>query len=212
MKWFYFIGIIVLITSCSSTRMTDSWKSSEYPTYQPKKTLIVGVTDNLTARKIFEQNLKKEFLSRGIDAVESYDEFENDFIKTKQTLEQIDQEVNRLINDGYDSILISAVKGVDEKISYSGNQFGMGYYWHPFRHYYFLYQDVYFEPGYYNQYTVYYIESSLYNLKANNDKSLVWVASYNIVDPKNINSTVNDYVKAIIRSLENEAIIPKIKK
>ena len=61
-----------------------------------------------------------------------------------------------------------------------------------------------------NKYNIYNIECSLYNLKDKSDKSLVWVASYNVVDPSSINTTVNDYVKAIIKSLENEGVIKKI--
>lgn len=209
MKLFYYIIVMGLFLNCSSTKMIDSWKSSEYTNYQPKKVLIVGMTDNLTARKIFEQNLKNEFMSRGIEAVESYDVFGRAFMDSKQTEEQINQEVNRLVGEGYDSVFISAVKGVDEKTSYSGDQFVTGYYWRRFGRYYYRYQDVYFQPGYYKDYKVYHIEASLYNLKLNNDKSLVWVASYNIVDPNSINTTVNDYVETIIESLENESIIAK---
>ncbi|OYX26091.1 MAG: hypothetical protein B7Z06_06215 [Flavobacteriales bacterium 32-35-8] len=145
--------------------MIDSWKSSEYNNYQPKKVLIVGITDNLTARKIFEQNLRDKLSVRGISAVESSVVFDEDFMNSKQTEEQIDKEVNRLVGDGYDSVLISAVKGVDNEMSYSGNKFLSGYYWHHFGRYYYLYQDVYFEPGYYNNYKVYHIEASFYNIK-----------------------------------------------
>lgn len=208
MKLFLYLLTVLLISSCSSTRMVDSWKSDDFKNYQPKKILIVGITDNLTARKIFEQNLKNEFSRRGINAVESYDIFEKDFINSKQTVEKIDQEVDRLVHDGYDSILISAVKGVDEKMIYSGDQMRTGYYWQSFGRYYYLYQDVYFVPGYYDNYAVYHIEASLYNIKENNGKSLVWVASYNITDPNSINATVNDYVKAIVQSLEKESLIP----
>lgn len=208
MKLLYGIVAMCFLSSCSSIRMIDSWKSGEYINYQPKKVLIVGITGNLTARKIFEENLKSKLSARGIIAVESSVIFGENFMNSKQTEEQIDQEVSRLVSDGFESVLISAVKGVDNEISYSGNKFLSGYYWHHFGRYYYLYQDVYFEPGYYNNYKVYNIETSLYNIKTNNAKSLVWVASYNIVDPISINSTVNNYVNAIIRALKNESLIP----
>lgn len=207
MKLFYSIVILCTLVSCSSARIMDSWKSDVYTDYQPKKVLIVGITDNLTARKIFEQSLKEKLLKRNVLAVESSLVFEKDFMDSRQTQEQIDKEVNRFVAEGYDAVLISAVKGVDNQTSYSGKQFSSGYYWHHFGRYYYLYQDVYFEPGYYNSYKVYHIEASLYNIKTDNDKSLVWVASYDIVDPVNITSTVNDYAKAIVKSLEEASII-----
>lgn len=203
----YAFGLLFIVLSCSSTRMVDVWKSPEYNNYKPNKKLIIGVTENLTARKKFESQLKTELKNRGIEAVESYDVFAPTFTSLKQTEKDIQREVEKIHNDGFDAVLILAVKGVDEKTTYTGDRYITDYYWRRFGRYYYLYQDVYFDRGYYNKYKIYNIESSLYNLKENNDKSLVWVASYNIVDPSTINTTVNDYVKAIVKSLEKEGVI-----
>ncbi|MCK0109460.1 hypothetical protein MWU58_09155 [Flavobacteriaceae bacterium S0825] len=207
MKSFYYIVVVLLLTSCSAAKMTDTWVNKEYTNYQPKKVLIVGLTDNLIARKMFEEQLKTELINRGIDAVESYDVFKPTFTSLKQTEEDIENEVKRISNEGFDAILISAVKGIEEKVSYSGDTYRRDYYWRRFGRYYYLVQDVYLIEGYYNKYDIYHIEASLYNLKENNDKSLVWVASYDIVDPKRINTTVTNYVTAIIKSLEEKRII-----
>ena len=82
-------------------------------------------------------------------------------------------------------------------------------YKHRFDHYYYLNQNVYFEKNYNVKYNVYHIESSLYDLKKGNGKSLVWVASYDIVDPSQIEATVDEYIDAIINSLEKENLISK---
>ena len=207
MKIILSVLTVLFLVSCSSTKIVDTWTNQEHLNYKPKKVLIVGVTENLTARKLFESKLKDEFTARGINAVESYNVFKPTFTNAKQTEEEIDEEVKRVSNNGFDSVLISAVKGVDEKVTYSGDAYRTNYYWRRFGRYYYLYQDVYFDRGYYEKYNVYHIEASLYNLKENNDKSLVWVASYDIVDPNTINTTINDYVNAIIKSLEKENII-----
>ena len=207
MKIILSVLTVLFLVSCSSTRIVDTWTNQEHLNYKPKKVLIVGVTENLTARKLFESKLKDEFTARGINEVESYNVFKPTFTNAKQTEEEIDEEVKRVSDNGFDSVLISAVKGVDEKVTYSGDAYRTNYYWRRFGRYYYLYQDVYFDRGYYEKYNVYHIEASLYNLKENNDKSLVWVASYDIVDPNTINTTINDYVNAIIKSLEKENII-----
>jgi len=207
MKIILSVLTVLFLVSCSSTKIVDTWTNQEHLNYKSKKVLIVGVTENLTARKLFESKLKDEFTARGINAVESYNVFKPTFTNAKQTEEEIDEEVKRVSDNGFDSVLISAVKGVDEKVTYSGDAYRTNYYWRRFGRYYYLYQDVYFDRGYYEKYNVYHIEASLYNLKENNDKSLVWVASYDIVDPNTINTTINDYVNAIIKSLEKENII-----
>lgn len=209
MKAFCFLITSLLVVGCSSIKMVDTWVSKEYTNYKPNKVLIIGITDNLTARKIFEEQLKIELNKRGINAIESYDVFAPTFTSLKQEEDNIQNEIEKLYNDGFDAVLISAVKGVDEKITYSGDTFYRDYYWRRFGRYYFLYQDIYWDEGYYNKYKVYHIEASLYNLKEDNDKSLVWVASYDVVNPNKITSIVKDYVLAIIKSLEKEHIILK---
>ena len=207
MKVSIYLVFVLLLTGCSSTRINDSWVNKDYVDYQPKKVLIVGLTDNVIARRLFEEQLKTELSKRGVDAIESYTVFKPTFTSLKQTEEDIQKEVERISKDDFDAILISAVKGIDEKTSYSGDSYMRNYYWRRFGPYYYLFQDVYLVEGYYNKYKIYHVEASLYNLKENNDKSLVWVTSYDIVDPKKINTTVSNYVKAIINSLENKDLI-----
>ncbi|TXE16740.1 hypothetical protein ES692_11820 [Psychroserpens burtonensis] len=199
--------VMILLASCSTARVTDSWINSDYKNYQPKKILIIGLTDNSSGRMLFEEQLKTALTNRGIEAVESYTVFKPTFTSSKQTEEEIEKEIKRLSNDGFDAVIISAVKGIDEKVSYGGDNFRTHYYWRRFGRYYYLAQDVYHTEGYYNKYKIYHIEASLYNLKEHNDKSLVWVASYDVVDPKQVNTTVTNYVTAIVKSLEENQII-----
>lgn len=69
-------------------------------------------------------------------------------------------------------------------------------------------QEIYYNNRFYDNYKVYHIEISLFNLINNTEKSLVWVASYDIVDPQKINATIKDCVNALETSLEEEGFIP----
>ena len=62
---------VVLLSSCSSIRVVDSWTNDEVLSFKPQKMLLLGVTDNLTALKIFESKLAEEFERRNISASES---------------------------------------------------------------------------------------------------------------------------------------------
>lgn len=207
MKVSIYIFAVLLLGSCSSARVTDSWVSEAHKEYNPKKVLLIGLTDNITGRRLFEEQLKKEFINRGVEAVESYAVFKPTFTNSKQTEEEIENEIKRLSNEGFDTVLISAVKGIVEKVNYSGDNFRVYSNWRRFGPYYYRYQNIYHLEGYYSKYKVYHIEASMFNLKENNDKSLVWVASYDIVDPREVNTTVTNYVKAIIKSLEEHQLI-----
>ncbi|ARV15818.1 hypothetical protein [Polaribacter sp. SA4-12] len=208
MKNFIYLLVITIFFSCSSIKTIDSWKSKNHADFKPQKVLIIGITENLTARRIFEEELKEELNLKGIEARESYEMFTPKFTNEKQTEENIQEEIEKITKNGFDAILISAVKGVDEEVSYNNNYYTNYYYRrHPFRRYYYLNQAVYFDTGYYNKYKIYHVETSLYKLKENNDKSLVWVISNKIIEPSSINTTVNEYVNVIIKSLKKEGII-----
>lgn len=203
--------VLLLNSGCSSANLKGSWVNTDYKEYTPKKVLVMGITKNLTARKIFEEELSKELSLRGIVSGKGYDIFPLSFTGSQQSEVQIQREIDTILGLGYDSVLITAVKGVDEKVTYDRN-YGATYYHHGrFRRYYYVYQDIYYTPYYYEKYKVYHIESSLFDLKAELQKtSLVWTASFDLVDPHYIESSVEGYIKEVLKNLEKEGLVPKI--
>ena len=209
MKKIIIILGLLLVSACSSTRFVDSWRNTEVTTFQPNKLLVIGLTDNLTARKIFEERLKIEFKQRNIDTYESTEVLNGAFTDSRKSEQEIDAMKEQLIADGYDAVIITAVIGINTRQQYrSGGYYTFGpQLWYRFGPYYYRFQDVYFNPGYYNEYKVYQVETSIYNLKKEANKSLVWVGTFTIVDPSNISNVVNDYVKKIITQLQVEGLI-----
>ena len=60
-----------------------------------------------------------------------------------------------------------------------------------------------------NDYKIYHIETSLYNIAQDETKSLVWVGTFDIASPQNITTTVKDYVERIIKQMEKENVMHK---
>lgn len=201
--------IVLTITSCMSTKLIESWKNPDYQTFTPKNVLVIGVTPDFDARSAFEFKLKSELNARKIIALQSAVVFETSFTDSKQTEADIEKQLNLLRSKGYDAILVSVVKGVENNQSYASESSKTDYHLRRFSPYYLLYQEAYFNQNYYNSYRVFHIETSLYSLKSNEEKSLVWSGNYDIVDPNDVTKTIDSYVKAIIKSLEKEKIIPK---
>jgi|GEM_PF-258210 hypothetical protein len=206
-----FTGIL-LLSACSSTRFVDSWRNQEITSFEPKKVLVVGITDNLTARKIFEEKLKNAFILRNIYAVESTTVLDNGFTGSKKNEMEIDKMIKQIADDGFDTVVITSVKGVDERINYETYYYpSIGYRWARFGRYYYWYQDIYYTPRYYDYYKVYNVETVIYNINQDDTKSLVWVGALNLVDPQTINASVNDYVNSIIKELEREKLIEELR-
>jgi len=205
-----FLGIL-LLSACSSTRFVDSWKNKEITSFEPKKVLVVGITDNLTARKLFEEKLKNAFIIRNIYAVESMAVLDNGFTSSKKSDEEIDKMIKQIAGDGFDTVVITSVKGVDERINYETYYYpSVGYRWSRFGRYYYWYQDIYYTPKYYDYYKVYNVETVIYSIHEDDTKSLVWVGALNLVDPQTINVSVNDYVNSVIKQLEREKLIKEL--
>jgi len=202
-----FIGML-LLAACSSTQFVDSWKNKEITSFEPKKVLVVGITDNLTARKLFEEKLKNAFILRNIYATESMAVLDNGFTISKKSEVEIDAMIKKIAKEGFDTVVIASVKGVDERVNYQTEYYPtIGYRWSRFGRYYYWYQDIYYRPQYYNTYNVYNVETVIYNINEDDTKSLVWVGAMNLVDPQTISSSVNDYVESIIKQLEKENLI-----
>lgn len=209
-KLVFFLFFLMLLSSCSSTTIIDSWKNPQVNKFQPKKVLILGMTDNLTARKIFEEELTKEFRLRGINARASTNFSDNTFTLLEKTEEEINLITEKLVKNEFDAVLITAIKSIDEKQAYSQGYYGAyGTKWPYFGRYYNYYQDYYYTPTFYEDYKVYHVETSIYNINKEANKSLVWVGSIDIVDPKTIATTVKGYTKSLLKELEKEMLISK---
>ncbi len=200
---------MLLLFDCASSSLTKRWKNPDVITFKPKNILVIGVTPDIKARKYFEFQLVKKLNSRQVNALQSHVVFEKSFQDSEKTETEIEAQVEKLISKGYDAILISVVKGVENNVSYSGSSSKLDYRLRKFIGYYLAYQDAYFKQGYYKNYRVFTIETSLYGLNYNVNKQLIWSGTYDIIDLANNQKTINTYVKKIIKALERESYIQK---
>lgn len=209
MRTFGLVLVVLLFFNCSSTSLTKRWTNPSYPNFVPKNILVIGVTPDIEVRKAFEFKLIRELNAREVNALQSHVVFERSFQDSKKTEAEIEAQLDKLLDAGYDAILISVVKGVENNESYSGKSSKLDYRLRKFIGYYLAYQDAYFNQEYYDRYNVYTIETLLYSLKSDSDKSRVWSSTFDIVDPNNIQKSTNNYVKVVIKALEKEGFISK---
>ena len=210
MKTFFYIIFFSILFSCSSTRLVDSWKNPNTMSFHPEKLLVVGMTNHLNARMLFEQKLVDELSYRGINAEKSLNIFDPNFTHNKKSEEDIQQLVKILRAKGFDAVLVTAIRGVERKKIVKREYYDIHYKRFPFRRYYLTYQDIYYQPAYYDEYKIYHLETSLYNIHTDDVRSLIWIGYIDVVDPSDVTNTVNDYVKEIITSLEKEGLIGKL--
>ena len=100
--------LILLLLSCSSTRLIKSWKNPEFENFKPEKILVIGVTPNYEARKAFEFQIITELNARKINALQSAVVFESSFQNSELTEKDIEIQVNKLISNGYETYTLWA--------------------------------------------------------------------------------------------------------
>ena len=209
MKKVGLILVLFFLISCSSMQFVESWKNPKVTTFTPNKLLVIGMTDNATGRAVFENEMKSALEDRDIKAEVSNVVLSTEFTSTKQTEASVNEMIGEICKKQFDAVLITSVKGVHEQRNYRHSYYTIGYQWTNFEGYYFEFQDVFHTPDYYSTYKVYHVETAIYNITKDEQKSLVWVGLIDMVDPKDVSRTATKYVSKIIKRLENEQLLKK---
>lgn len=201
------ISLCFLALSCSSVELIDYWKNPDIETYSPNKVLVVGMTSNLDARQKFETQLKEAFEYRGVEAVMSLEVFKSTFTTEKKNEEDLKLLESNLIIDGFDTILLTKLINIENKIDYKQNYDSFDSTYVKFREDFLKYQDAFYNPDYYEEHTIYHTETALYCICPTSNRELLWKCHIDITDPESVNETINDYVKVLVVAFEELNLI-----
>lgn len=198
---------LLFVFSCSSTQLVSNWKNPDYVVFDAYKVLIVGMTQDEKARTDFETRLRREFTNRGIESMRSIDLFDVEFTNSEKSEEELDEVEQTLLDKDFDAILFTKVVGSEnvqnfrQRIAEWDDLHGR------FKDDYMSHQRIYYDADYYDQFTIYHAETSLYCICVDKERELIWRGAVDITDPVDIDKTVNDYIKLIVIALEEQDII-----
>ncbi|MFS4491261.1 hypothetical protein [Maribacter sp. 2308TA10-17] len=206
MKKLLLIFVIALM-GCSSTEMVENWKNPDIVIFDANKVLLVGMSNDEEARTNFETKLQKEFEARNVEAVRSLDVFDVKFTDSKRTEKELDDLEQSLLDKDFDAILLTKIIGSESRQSFRKSVNDLYKSREGFNEDYRRYQDIYYEDEYYDTYTVYNAETSLYCICVGKERSLIWRGNIDILDPDNVNKTIKDYVRLIVVAMEEQDLI-----
>ncbi len=195
------------LLACTSAEMVDNWKNPDIVIFNANKVLIVGMTHNEKARTEFESKLKKEFDDRGVEAMRSLDIFDVDFTRSARTEKELDAVESQLLAKDFDAILVTKIIGSETRESFRQSLNELNNYKGGFKEDYRQHQDVYYDSDYYEKYTVYHAETSLYCICEGKDRSMIWRGNIDILDPEDTQKTIDDYVKLVVMAMEEQDLI-----
>lgn len=199
--------LLIALMGCSSAEMVDNWKNPDIEVFYANKVLLVGISGDADARVEFESKLQKEFTFREVDAMRSIDVFDVNFINTKRTEKELDALEQSLLDKGFDAILLTKIIGSESRQSFRKSINDLYTSRDGFNEDYRRHQDIYYQDEYYETYTVYNAETSLYCICEGKERSLIWRGNIDILDPDNIQKTIKDYVRLIVVAMEEQDLI-----
>lgn len=199
--------LVLFIFSCSSTSLVENWKNPDIVLFDANKVLIVGMTQNEDARAIFESKLQREFNKRGVEAMRSLDVFDVSFTDSKKTEKELDDVEQSLLDKGFDAILFTKITGSEDRESFRSTLSKWDNYQGRFNEDYLRHQDIYYDEGYYDTFTVYHAQTTLYCICEGKERAMIWRGSIDITDPANIEKTVKDYIKLVVLAMEEQDLI-----
>ncbi len=207
--------------NCGSVKVRDSWTGEEdtVAKFKKKNILVLARTADNTSRIAFEEALANELRAEGYKATESFKKFPKIYTNKEITEERIAFVQSILDSEGYNGIVIVAVKDQETTTTTSNNgvYVGGGYggypgYYGGFNNYY---RTPYAYGSYYNSFggyiptstststsTTYILETVFYNLDEPQENQLVAVVTSELDDPKEAYKTAEKYVETMVKSFQ----------
>lgn len=201
---FFALLLLLTVTSCTSSRITSSWKEPASTPVNYKKVLVIALSqpDNALKEQM-EKHLVADLQSHGMQAISAYEQygpkaFEN--MTEQATLEKIQ-------NTGADAILTIVLLDKSKERNYVRSNISFtpyAVYYNRFWGYYTtLYGRVY-TPGYYVNSTEYFWGSNLYDAAS---KKLVYSVQTKSFDPENTQALAHEYGQLIINNMIHQKVI-----
>lgn len=199
-----------LYSCVAATEVVGSWKRPEAVTETYDNVVVAAMTDNIQARQIIEEQLEAQLELRGIKATKSIELFPPSAADRQGG--DPDMMLQRIQGEGYDGIITAAVVDQETETRYVPGTLGYGAYapvsrfgwYNTFRGYYGYMSPALYQPGYYTEEKIYFLESNLYDAGSEN---LVWSAQSRSYDPGTLTSFADEFAEVTVKQLAKDNVI-----
>lgn len=204
-KWAMAALLIITFsfTACSQTKVTGTWKKSDYTGQPFDSILVVGLVgdtgnkilwENVMADKLRQTGVKTVITSAGAfpDAKKIGEKEITDYV-AENTINAV--LVTRLVDTRKEEVYYPPSGG------YYREPFG---YYNRFNPYYSHAYDMIYSPGYTDTLTTILLETNLYRVDT---RELIWSMSSNTFDPSSFSQLVDSVSKIVLEKLQQDNLI-----
>ena len=205
--WSGLMILALLVTGCSSTIVTGSWKDPNY-SGQVKKVYIIGIAKQETTRRIFEDEFRKQLAPFGVTGIASYNDLPASEEVKKEAIEA------KVRANGADSVLLARAIGkrTEEVVNpgrissydYGPRGYSPAPYYRNYGSYYARSRDITYQPATVSQFEVVTIEANLYNADT---ADLIWSAQLETVVEENLDKLLADFIETVTKDLKSKGLL-----
>ncbi len=199
LKMLVTLSVFFVLSACATTQLVSTWRTDK-PVEPLKKILIIGVSDKIASRRLFEDIFVQQFEKAGLSARASYLDFPDAKDIGRESVEKL------IKGSDFDSVLVTHYEGTNEEMVYQpGTAYGGYAYNNP--DYWGYYNNVHssvYSPGYYVDYKLVYLETKIYSVK---DDEVIWSGRSETTNMNNMSKAIQELSKAVIASLKSSGLI-----
>lgn len=197
----------LIFMGCSSISLVENWKNPDIVLFNANKVLIVGMAQDKNNRESFETKLQHEFSERGVEAWRSIDIFDLSLTDSRKTETELDNVEQSLLDKDFDAILLTKITGSENRESFIKSISRWDDHQSRFNDDYLEHQGIYYDDNYYEKFTVYHAETTLYCICEGKERAMIWRGIIEITEPDNIEKAIKDYVKMVIIAMEDQDLV-----
>lgn len=197
----------LILMSCSSISLVENWKNPDIVLFNANKVLLVGMAQDENNRERFETKLQKEFTDRNVEAWRSIDIFDLSLTDSRKTEKELDAVEQSLLDKDFDAILLTKITGSENRESFMKSISRWDDHQSRFNDDYLEHQGIYYDDDYYEKFTVYHAETTLYCICEGKERAMIWRGIIEITEPNNIEKAIKDYVQLIIVAMEDQDLV-----
>ena len=193
-RWLLLAVSALLLGACASIETTAEWKDPEYRGGVVESFLVVGVSDNLPARRRFEDEFAAKLQAAGAAANASYKVLGEGVEPSAETVEAY------LGGSSEENMLVTHLVGSEQRSVYAPHSWQPvpGYYG-SYRGYYGTVNDYVYQPGYYTQHEFVQLETNLYRAA---DGALIWSVQSQSIDPESVDRLIDELIGLATKRLQ----------
>ena len=193
----FMVLVTALLAACASTVALNTWKDKGYDNTRLKKILVVTGLQRNADDRLLQDSLVNQLKENGVEAIAGYTELKDSGHPAKE------QVINYAARHGFDAVLVSRITGENtEAVYHPPIAYAAPY---PYYSYFdTYYPHIYDRAGFAAKYKYYYLESNIY---AVNDKSLIWTAVSEALDPQNMTEEIKVFANKIVSAIKDGELI-----